>query len=148
MCPEGTLYIQEISPSVSTRIDEIVFFDPLDRESIGRIAWLQLESVIERLATQGKELVLTDGAVDQIAEEGYSFEYGARNLSRVLRQRLLDPLALAALSPDWGTARRVVLESGPDGPVLRLDGRAEHPSVVRLEESEPPFDIDDPTAEG
>jgi ATP-dependent Clp protease ATP-binding subunit ClpA len=39
---------------------------------------------------------------------GYDYEYGARNLERVLRRKLLDKLAQLALKEDWGQLKTLV----------------------------------------
>jgi ATP-dependent Clp protease ATP-binding subunit ClpA len=133
-------------PEFLNRIDEIVFFQPLDHRAICRIARLQLAGLVRSLAAQGKELVITEDAMNRLAEEGYSFEFGARNLGRILRQRILDPLALTSLSPEWAGARRVVIDRDREGLVLQLDPEAAPGALLPLEANEAPMEDDPPAA--
>jgi ATP-dependent Clp protease ATP-binding subunit ClpC len=128
-------------PEFLNRIDEIVFFEPLGHEAICRIARLQLAPLLSSLAERGKELVVSDEALDRLAEEGYSFEFGARNLGRIIRKRVLDPLALVALSPGWEATRRIELHREGDELVFRLGEGADEdaPALLPLESDEEPL---------
>jgi len=110
----------QFTPEFLNRVDEVVLFKSLTPESLCRIVDLQLEDVSARLAHQGKLLVLERGARDFLAREGYSFEYGARNLSRVLRRRLLEPMAELALEADWDRATAVRVACSGDGVCIKL----------------------------
>lgn len=79
-----------------------------------RIARLELRSVRDGLERQGRSLVLEPEALRQLAREGYSFEFGARNLSRVLRRRVLEPLSRLALEAEWPRARLVRVRVAKD----------------------------------
>jgi ATP-dependent Clp protease ATP-binding subunit ClpC len=136
-------------PEFLNRIDEIVFFAPLGHEAICRVARLQLSPLLESLAERGKELVISEEALDRLAAEGYSFEFGARNLGRVIRKRVLDPLALVALSPEWETTRRIELVLEGEELIFRLDeGEGDDaPALLPLESdreslpAEPPEEV-------
>ncbi len=121
---ERTEMIKEVKqffpPEFLNRLDEIVVFDPLTPPVIHEIIDLQLKTVRRRLAAEGKSVRLTDEAAHLIADGGYSFEYGARNLSRVLRREFLDPLAELALTASWRATREIVVEVEEGKPVIRL----------------------------
>ena len=101
-------------PEFLNRIDEVVFFRPLDTRDLKRVARLQLSSVMRRLAKQNVELRISDEVYELLITEGASVEYGARNLARTLRRRVLDPLAQLALNSPWERVRRVVLSAPGD----------------------------------
>jgi len=88
-------------PEFINRIDEIVYFRTLSKTDVRKIAELQLETIRKKLEREGKTLILTDNALDFIVEKGYSEQFGARNLARIIRRFLLDPLALRSLQPEW-----------------------------------------------
>ena len=113
-------------------------------EAICRIARLQLSDLLESLGERGKELVITEAALDRLAEEGYSFEFGARNLGRVIRKRVLDPLATLALSPDWETARRILLDREGEGLELSLAPDEDAAALLPLERGEEPLGVEPP----
>ena len=91
------------------RIDEIVFYRPLTHDDIKKITLLKLRKVQMNLAETGKKLMLADDALSFVASQGYSFEYGARNLERVIRRLLLDPLAMLTYHARWTSAKEVMV---------------------------------------
>ena len=95
------------SPEFLNRIDEIVWFRNLDREHIKRIIELQLREVRENLEKQGKELAIADEVLEYIIEDGYSREYGARNISRTLKRILLEKISKKSLEDGWDDAQTI-----------------------------------------
>lgn len=96
------------SPEFLNRIDEIVIFRHLHDEDIKAIIDIQLREVRRDLEKQGKELVIKDDVLAHIARRGYSLEYGARNLTRVLKKELLEKIAYLSLEKEWDDARFLV----------------------------------------
>jgi ATP-dependent Clp protease ATP-binding subunit ClpB len=84
-------------PEFVNRLDDIVEFDQLTREEIGRIVELQVTKLIERVRERGVEVELTGDARTLIGNLGYDPTYGARPLKRVIQKQLVDKLALALL---------------------------------------------------
>jgi ATP-dependent Clp protease ATP-binding subunit ClpC len=96
------------SPEFLNRIDEIIVFNHLQDGDIKDIIDIQLRSIRRDLERQGKELVIQDDALAFIARKGYSSEYGARNLSRVMKKELLEKIAYLSLEKEWPEARFLV----------------------------------------
>lgn len=94
-------------PEFLNRIDEIVFFSPLMESHVREIAALKLNSIYAQLSRQGKELEISPEALVQLCRLGYDYEYGARNLERILRRHLLDKLSACALNDDWQSIRQI-----------------------------------------
>jgi ATP-dependent Clp protease ATP-binding subunit ClpB len=84
-------------PEFLNRIDEIVIFNPLGKEQLGRIVDLLLKSVEALLAERQITLELTSGAKEILLSEGYDPAYGARPLRRTIQRMIQDPLALQIL---------------------------------------------------
>jgi ATP-dependent Clp protease ATP-binding subunit ClpB len=80
-------------PEFLNRIDETIVFHFLSREDILKIVDLQMEAVNELLAEKDFTLKLTAAARKAFVEHGYSAEFGARPLKRLMQRWLLDPLA-------------------------------------------------------
>jgi len=76
--------------------------------------------VRRELERQGKDLVVQPEVVDFIAREGYSVEYGARNIARVLKKELLERIAHASLEKEWDAARTVAARMSHGVPEIRL----------------------------
>jgi ATP-dependent Clp protease ATP-binding subunit ClpC len=106
-------------PEFLNRIDEIVFFKPLSLDNVREIAKIKLSSIFDHLKRQDKELVIADDAMLELCKIGYDYEYGARNLERVLRRHLLDRVAEMALREDWPTLRIIYADRQGDEITLR-----------------------------
>jgi len=126
---------QRFSPEFLNRIDEIVFFDPLQEQDMMRIARLELAAVRERLEREGRVLVLEPEALRLLAREGYSFEFGARNLGRVLRRLVLEPLSRLALAPGWAQARTLRVRVVDDQLEVAAEDGAGAPGVAEAVEA-------------
>ena len=88
---------QFFRPEFLNRIDEIVIFDRLDAAQLDQIVKIQLHRVIERLAKQNIQLLVTDDTTRYLADAGFDPVFGARPLKRAIQKHLLDPLSLAVL---------------------------------------------------
>ena len=85
-------------PEFLNRLDELVVFRMLEKESLNQIVDLEVAKLVKRLAEKEIELVLEESARDLIVTEGYDPDYGARPMRRAVEQLLEDPLAEAILS--------------------------------------------------
>jgi ATP-dependent Clp protease ATP-binding subunit ClpB len=97
-------------PELLNRIDEIVVFHQLKKESLGRIVEIQLARVRKRLSEREMTLELTDAAKAQLAEEGWDPAYGARPLKRAIQHRIENPLASRILAGEFGPGDNVVVD--------------------------------------
>lgn len=80
-------------PEFLNRLDEIIIFDILSKETIREIVGMQVKLVEERLLQKEITLRVTDEVLDQIAEKGYDPKFGARPLKRVIQSKILTPVA-------------------------------------------------------
>ncbi|MGD2093968.1 MAG: ATP-dependent chaperone ClpB [Phycisphaerales bacterium] len=89
---------QVFKPEFLNRVDEIIVFHMLDKEHLRQIVDIQLNYLAERLKNRDIKLEFTNGARDQIMDEGYDPAFGARPLKRTIQQRLENPLATELLA--------------------------------------------------
>lgn len=84
---------QRFSPEFLNRIDDIIMFDSLNKDSIFKIINLELCSFYKRVNDLGYTLEITQEAKDFLAEKGYDKQYGARPLKRAIQTHIEDNLA-------------------------------------------------------
>ena len=80
-------------PEFLNRIDEIVIFNPLRKTDIGKIVEIQIELIEKRLAERHIKLEIEPAAREYLVREGFSPEFGARPLKRLMQKVILDKLA-------------------------------------------------------
>ncbi len=80
-------------PEFINRVDEQVFFNPLDKEDIEKIIDIELRSLKRRVKEAGFDLVVTASAKRFVAEAGYDPSYGARPLKRAIQKYIEDPVS-------------------------------------------------------
>ena len=96
----SNLLKQSFRPEFLNRIDDIVFYKPLDKQDIFAITELMLKDIRKRLAERRLDVVLTDAAKHYIADAGYDPHYGARPLKRLLQSKLETLLARKIIETD------------------------------------------------
>ena len=84
---------EEFRPEFLNRVDEIIIFNPLSIRDIEKIVDLQIDIVNHRLANKKISLKLDKEAKRYLAKNGYSPDYGARPLKRLIEKEILDYLA-------------------------------------------------------
>ncbi len=86
-------------PELLNRLDEIVYFSPLDEEALEKIALLLLEDLRIRAKEGGLSLDFSPSVSTLLVKESKDIaQYGARPLRRTLRRLVEDPFSLALLS--------------------------------------------------
>ena len=89
-------------PEFINRIDDIIVFDRLSKDEIKEIAVKMLAGLKKRLSDMEIEIeftdeavsaIVTNSAVDNIAEAGFDAKYGARPLRRAITSDIEDPLS-------------------------------------------------------
>ena len=79
-----------LRPEFINRVDEIITFAPLDKSLFEPIVKIHLKDLEKGLAERDIKLNYTDAAIAVLAEKSYSYEYGARNVRRVIQREIED----------------------------------------------------------
>lgn len=80
------------SPEFRNRIDEIIVFAPLTMDEVRSIAELYLNRLQRQMQRQGKEVTVSDEALNLLTQKGYNTAYGARFLKRHIDEKVKLPL--------------------------------------------------------
>lgn len=82
-------------PELFGRIDEVIAFEPLSKETMRFVVEREMELFRKRegIRFRRMDLEMDEGVLDFVAEKGYDPKYGARELQRAIRERLIIPLA-------------------------------------------------------
>ena len=99
--PEGKKRDNEIlnllkknfKPEFLNRLDDIIIFEKLDRGKIKLIISNEMNILQDRLKDKKIKLNFDNDIIDLILKKGYSDEYGARPLKRVIEKEIGDILA-------------------------------------------------------
>lgn len=84
---------KSFAPEFLNRIDDVVIFNPLEKEHINKIIDIELGKLLFRIKDLGYTLNLSDTAKDYIADKGFDKQYGARPLKRAIQKYIEDSLA-------------------------------------------------------
>jgi len=97
------------APEFINRIDDVIHFEQLSKESILQIIDLELVSFHQRVENLGYLLTISDDAKKFIAAEGYDVQFGARPLKRAIQKYLEDELAELILGGNLKQGDRITI---------------------------------------
>ncbi|HKD49626.1 MAG TPA: ATP-dependent chaperone ClpB [Candidatus Acidoferrum sp.] len=118
-------------PEFLNRIDEIVIFNPLGKEQLGKIVELLMKNVEKLLAEKQITLVLKPTAQELLLEEGYDPAYGARPLRRTIQRLIQDPLALQILEGKVLPGDQVIVDRDGQKDAMRFERKpAKQPAAA------------------
>jgi len=102
-------------PEFLNRIDETVFFTPLQKHQVREIIHLLLKRLEGRLKDQELGLYLTDAAIDRMMALGYDPVYGARPMKRLLQSRIETLVARTLVSGNVAAGSTLVVDADAAG---------------------------------
>ncbi|HZJ80617.1 MAG TPA: ATP-dependent Clp protease ATP-binding subunit [Dysgonamonadaceae bacterium] len=107
------------APEFINRVDDLVMFDQLSKESIYKIIDLELEGFYKRVEELGFTIKISDDAKEFIASKGYDVQYGARPLKRAIQKYLEDEMA-----------KMIILTSVNEGDAIKVEFDKEKEKIV------------------
>jgi len=108
-------------PEFINRFDGVVLFSPLSKENLLDISQLMLSNLKENLKEKGIELVITQELKEKIVELGYSPVFGARQMRRVIQDKVENILASALLAGKIGKGSRVSIDHNDFSLIKKLN---------------------------
>lgn len=97
------------SPEFLNRVDDMILFKSLERESIHKIIDLELAHLYKRINDLGYEIDLKKDAKDFIVDKGYDSKFGARPLKRAIQKYVEDPLAEQIINSKISEGDKIII---------------------------------------
>jgi ATP-dependent Clp protease ATP-binding subunit ClpB len=101
-------------PEFLNRIDDIVIFHRLEKDTLRRIAEIQLEDVRATIRKRGITMEFAQSAIDLLIDKGFDPVYGARPLKRVIQHTIIDHMAMKVISGEVREGDHVVVSANGD----------------------------------
>ncbi len=108
------------APEFLNRIDDMIIFHSLNRESIHKIIDLELVKLFDRIAVLGYHASMTEKAKDFIVDKGYDEKFGARPLKRAIQKYIEDPLAEEIIKANLHEGDTIVLDIDEANTALKI----------------------------
>ena len=115
---------KSFAPEFINRIDEIITFNQLDRDAVGKIVEIELAALGKRVEDMGYRLEISDNAKSFLADKGYSREYGARPLKRAIQTYVEDKLAEVMIDGECPQGSTLALDSNKENTELEVTVKA------------------------
>ncbi|MBN1480720.1 AAA family ATPase [candidate division KSB1 bacterium] len=106
------------------RIDRVVIFNPLDRSTMRKILYKELNDTLQRRGLRTKEWAVEweESAINFLLEKGFTPDLGARPLKRAIERYLLAPLALTIVNHQFPEGDQFLF--------VKSDGRRIHVEFI------------------
>lgn len=108
------------TPEFLNRLSSVVVFNDMDRKMAGLILDDKIKKLRERLKARKVELVIGQEAYDKLLDEGFSVEYGAREIDRTLNSRLTPLLMREILFGGHKAGFTATVKATKDGYILEV----------------------------
>jgi ATP-dependent Clp protease ATP-binding subunit ClpB len=103
------LCILQFRPEFLNRIDENVIFNSLSRDNLRGIVVLEARRLESRLAERSMKMIVSEEALDLLADVGFDPAYGARPLKRTIQKQLENNIAIGILSGDFADGDTIMV---------------------------------------
>ncbi|RMH80330.1 MAG: ATP-dependent Clp protease ATP-binding subunit, partial [Calditrichaeota bacterium] len=111
-----------LKPELVNRLDEVIVFRPLEESHLQRIAANLLERFRQRLLPQDIDLQWDKKVPAYLAKQGYSEQFGARELRRVIEQQVENQIAGKMLRGELGAGQIVRLTVKKEALIMQIEG--------------------------
>ena len=137
---------KKFAPEFLNRIDDIVYFNSLQRSDIHKIIDIELKGLFNRVRSMGYSIDLDDKAKDFILKKGWDEQYGARPLKRAIQHYIEDDLADEIIKADIlpGDTIHITTAEPSEGNEAKLTFEIEKGSTSQMLEAELSSNIPQP----
>jgi ATP-dependent Clp protease ATP-binding subunit ClpC len=124
---------KQFKPEFLNRLDDLVVFRMLEKESLSIIVDLEIEKLLVRLKEKEIELELEQSAREFLIKEGYDPNFGARPMRRAVERHLEDPLAESLLRGEFKGGSSVSVKHEEDHKELSFEAKPSKPEPDQAE---------------
>jgi ATP-dependent Clp protease ATP-binding subunit ClpA len=114
------------TPEFRNRLDAIIQFNGLEKETIMSVVDKFLFELEEQLAAKHVNITFGEGVKEWLAERGYDPQMGARPMARVIQENIKKPLAEELLFGELAQGGKIRVDLGEDGLTFDVEGVAVH----------------------
>jgi len=134
-----------LSPEFINRLDDIVVFSPLNKDSIRKIFLLELKKLEKRLEDKNITLELSEDAITYFLNEGYKPSYGARPMRREIQTKIEERLSAMIIEGKLEDGSHVILDAKDNEVIIKVaNGEADIQEENMLEPHELIQDVKEP----
>ncbi|GAB1448751.1 MAG: ATP-dependent Clp protease ATP-binding subunit [Bacteroidia bacterium] len=128
------------SPEFLNRIDDVIVFSPLEKDSITKILDLNLQKLYKRIEELGYKVKVSEEAKNFLADKGFDPDLGARPLARTIQKFVEDPMAeeLLKMEMSEGDTLEVDYDKENNPGELKISGVGKKPGRKKKDASATP----------
>ena len=107
-------------PEFLNRLDEIIYFQALQKKQVYGIVEIMLSDLRNRLSEQGFDLSVTAEAIEYIIDIGYDINFGARPLKRTIQSEIETLLSKKIISGEVSPGNLIQVYFDPNTKKLEI----------------------------
>jgi ATP-dependent Clp protease ATP-binding subunit ClpC len=130
------------NPEFLNRVDEVVWFHPLNHAQIKEILDKMLEDLIEIMEEKGYQIKIASKVKEFLVEKGFDEKYGARPLRRAIEREIEDSLAFEMLKKKYKAPAEISVNLGKKGITFKYK-QIEKKALAAKETEEAPAKVAD-----
>ena len=96
-------------PEFLNRLDEIVIFKNLELDELKKIANIQLKNLENRLIKKDLNLQITDEVINQLVQDSFDSNFGARPLKRIIQKEIETKIANKILNNNYLNKKEIFI---------------------------------------
>lgn len=110
-----------LSPEFINRLDDMVVFAPLKKDSIEKILALEVKKLEKRLKEKDLTISLTENAISYFVDKGYEPSYGARPMRRLIQTEIEENLAMMIIEEKIPPNSSIIVDLEDEKVLLKVE---------------------------
>ena len=123
---------KRFAPEFLNRVDDIVYFNSLQREDIHKIIDIELKGLFRRVKKMGYGVDIDEPAKDFLCTHGWDSQFGARPLKRAIQRHIEDDLAEEIIKADLLPGDTIHITAEGEGDNAKIAFRIEKGKTAQI----------------